>query len=203
MLDVFGGGLGAARAMLLPRPQPGYRVPTMLLADAWLDAETVVAPPADGMPASVRLPRLRAVFEGQGVPGIWVWMAEVESRLDPRARSRAGALGLYQLMPATAARFGLRVAPAVDERADPEKSARAAASYLGLLRRQFGCWTLALAAYNAGEGRIRGLMTRHGAQTFADLSPHLPAETRAYVPRVMMLCDLREDQRRGVPGARW
>ena len=86
---------------------------------------------------------------------------------------------------------------------EPEKSAGAAAQYLKILRREFGCWALALAAYNAGEGRVKEIMKQRKARTFKEVERYLPAETRAYVPKVMAIVALREDQLHGVPGAYW
>ena len=164
-----------------------------------------VLPPPPADPWTGRraiLPRLREIFVQEGVPGEWVWIAEVESGLNPRAVSRAGAAGLFQLMPATARRFGLSTGLR-DERLAPAKSAAAAARYLRLLRAEFGCWPLALAAYNAGEGRVRRTLAACGADSFEAIAAHLPGETRAYVPKVMATVSLREDQLRGVPGSFW
>lgn len=150
----------------------------------------------DGQPNWIEVvPRLKEVFEKEGVPQYWVWIAEVESGFDAKAKSSEGAVGLFQLMPETAERFGLRTAPA-DERVTPEKNASAAAQYLKLLRQEFGCWSLALAAYHAGEGRVRGIMKEFGVRTFEEIEPFLPAETKSYVPRVMAIVALREDQAR-------
>ena len=146
--------------------------------------------------------RVRPVFEAEGVPARWVWIAEVESSFNPKARSPVGAAGLYQLMPATAQRFELRLSPH-DERLQPEKNARAAAQYLSLLYRQFNSWPLALAAYNAGEGRVGRALKKHQASGFEALAPHLPLETQMYVPKVMAVVDMREDQIKGVACAFW
>lgn len=118
-------------------------------------------------------------------------MAEAESSLDPAARSPVGALGLFQLMPATARRFGLRTA-IFDERKDPEKNARAAAQYLKRLYRQMGSWPLTLAAYNAGEGRVGKLIKTNKQATFDGIADDLPLETQMYVPKVMAIVSLRE-----------
>jgi len=139
------------------------------------------------------VPRLKAVFRQEGVPEPLVWIAEVESTMNPNARNPGGAAGLFQFMPATARRFGLRTY-LPDERKHPEKSARAAARYLKFLYGEFGSWPLAVAAYNAGEGRVRRSMDKaKGAATgFAAVRPHLPLETRMYVPKVEAVISLRE-----------
>jgi membrane-bound lytic murein transglycosylase D len=129
------------------------------------------------------VPKLKAVFAEEKVPAELVWVAEVESSFDPRAKSPVGAAGLFQLMPATAKQYGLSRWP-FDQRYKPVESGRAAAKYLSSLHRRFKDWRLALAAYNAGEGTVQRLMAKHKAQTFDALSTHLPAETQMYVPKV-------------------
>ncbi len=133
--------------------------------------------------ATPLLPAMRAAFRAEGVPEAWVWIAEVESSMNPEARSPAGAVGLFQLMPRTATSLGLSLSPN-DERLDAGRNATAAAHYLRSLHQRFGSWPLALAAYNAGQGRVAGLCRRHG-QTFDTIAEHLPLETRMYVPRVL------------------
>lgn len=152
--------------------------------------------------AATRLvPELKRIFAAEGIPPEWVWMAEVESSFNPEARSPAGAAGLFQFMPATAGRFGLRTAPPPDERLSPQPSARAAARYLRLLHGRFGEWPLALAAYNAGEGRVGQALRKSGASTFAAVVDHLPLETRMYVPRVLAVVEIREGiDPLGLPG---
>lgn len=86
-------------------------------------------------------------------------------------------------MPATARWLGLTLEPN-DERFDPYRNADAAARYLHYLYQRFGDWRLALAAYNAGEGRVRRLLQTHNAQTFDEIAIRLPAETQMYVPKV-------------------
>jgi len=129
------------------------------------------------------VPTLKPIFAKENVPQELVWLAEVESTFNPKARSPVGAAGLFQLMPATAKRFGLSSWP-WDQRYQPEPSARAAAKYLNLLGRQFSDWRLALAAYNAGEGRVQRLLTKHNAKSFDGIATHLPAETQMFVPKV-------------------
>ena len=140
------------------------------------------------------MPELQAAFVAEGVPGEIAWLAEVESSLNPKARSPAGAKGLFQLMPETAKKLGLSTF-LPDERVDPRKSARAAARYLRALREKFGSWPLAFAAYNAGEGRVARLLKTRDADTFAEIAPALPSETRMYVPKVCATIAVRT----GVP----
>jgi membrane-bound lytic murein transglycosylase D len=127
---------------------------------------------------------LKTIFTAERVPPELVWVAEVESSFDPRARSPAGAVGLFQLTPATARRYGLKTTWPWDERLKPEPSARAAAQYLHFLDSRFKDWRLALAAYNAGEGTVQELLTRHKAHSYDAIAPYLPAETQMYVPKV-------------------
>lgn len=141
--------------------------------------------------AAELVPALKPVFRGHGVPEALVWLAEVESSFDPAARSPVGALGLYQFMPATAERFGMQLRPA-DERLVPAKSADAAARYLKFLHDRFNSWPLALAAYNAGEGRVGRLLKTHNASSFEEIAPYLPAETRMYVPKTAAVLKVRE-----------
>lgn len=140
--------------------------------------------------AAALMPGLRAAFAAEGVPAELAWLAEAESSLNPAARSPAGAKGLFQFMPETAQSLGLSTF-LPDERTNPEKSGRAAARYLRTLHARFGDWPLALAAYNAGEGRVSRALTKKGVKDFAGVADALPAETRMYVPKVYALVALR------------
>jgi membrane-bound lytic murein transglycosylase D len=131
-----------------------------------------------------QLARLKEIFAEERVPPQLVWIAEVESSFDARAKSPAGAAGMFQLMPATARDLDLSVGFLRDERLHPEKSARAAARYLRRLYDRFGDWRLALAAYNAGETRVANLLKKRKARTYDEISAHLPVETQMYVPKL-------------------
>jgi membrane-bound lytic murein transglycosylase D len=129
------------------------------------------------------VPRLKEIFAAEKLPPELVWVAEVESSFDPAARSPSGAVGMFQLMPGTARSLNLSLRPS-DERLQTEKSARAAARHLRRLYGRFGDWRLALAAYNAGEGRVGELLQKQKARTFEAIAGRLPAETQLYVPKV-------------------
>ncbi len=144
--------------------------------------------------ATALMPKLKATFIEEGVPPELVWIAEVESQLDPGAESASGARGLFQFKPAAAKRFGLLTSE-TDDRHSPEKSARAAARYLAVLYKRFGNWHLALAGYNAGEGLVDRLLKQHHATTFAEIAPFLPEQTQDYIPRVTATLALREKVR--------
>lgn len=134
---------------------------------------------------------LKPLFAEQGLPEALVWLAELESAFNPKARSPVGAAGLYQFMPPTAKWLGLSTF-LPDERLDPEKSARAAARYLKYLHGRFKDWKLVLAAYNLGEGRLRGVMEKQQAKTFEAVAARLPAETQMYVPKFAAILLKRE-----------
>ncbi|MET0261751.1 MAG: lytic transglycosylase domain-containing protein, partial [Rariglobus sp.] len=137
------------------------------------------------------LPDIKKIFAAEGVPAELAWLAETESSFNPRARSPVGARGLFQFMPITAKAQGLSLWP-IDERTDPQKSARAAAALLRRLHGLFDSWPLALAAYNAGEGRVRRTLKAQDAKTFAGIADALPTETRLYVPKVLATLAVRE-----------
>ena len=120
-----------------------------------------------------------------GLPDELKYLSLIESGLNPKVLSRAGAGGLWQFMPKTARiDFGLRIDEYVDERFDPEKATEAACRYMRQLHNIFGDWHLVLAAYNTGPGNVRRAIRRcNGGQTFWAIYGCLPRETRGYVPQ--------------------
>lgn len=185
------------------QPKQGATLPTRPGAPAPLIPAPILQPVPHyelwlkrvrGRPVPARaaelMPRLQEIFIAEGMPPELAWLAEAESSLNPNARSPVGAMGLFQFMPATARALGLdTMLP--DDRTHPEKSARAAARYLRALHGKFGNWALALAAYNAGEGRVRRTLAAQKATTYTAIAEALPAETRMYVPKVCALITTR------------
>ncbi len=107
----------------------------------------------------------------------------IESALKPKAKSHAGAAGLWQFMPFTGKAYGLKINNYVDERYDPHKATEAALKYLAHLHKAYGQWELALAAYNCGPKKVEDAMKKVGSRDFWKIRKHLPKETRQYVPR--------------------
>ncbi len=111
------------------------------------------------------------------------YLAIVESALNPRAKSRVGATGLWQFMFSTGKMHNLDVSSYVDERMDPRRSSEAAAQYLTQLYKVFGDWDLVLASYNSGPGNVSKAIRRSGGSTnYWELRRFLPRETAGYVP---------------------
>lgn len=110
------------------------------------------------------------------------YLAVVESALDPKAVSHAGAVGLWQFMPETGKAFGLEIDRFVDERCNPEQATDAAMRYLKKAYERFGEWELAIAAYNSGGGRVNRAIKRGRSKDFWKIQRFLPRETRNYVP---------------------
>ncbi len=177
----------AAQTSLESSPMPAPEVNTVPMLDVWLGRMAKRPRPER---ADKFLPILTSAFAAEGIPASLVWLAETESSFNPSARSPVGARGLFQLMPATAKSLGLSLFP-LDQRTHPEASARAAAVYLKKLHTRFGDWPLALAAYNAGEGRVGRTMKAENATDFAGIAAHLPAETQLYVPKVLATVQVR------------
>jgi len=130
------------------------------------------------------LPMIHQVFAEEGLPQDLAMIAFIESSFLPHARSPKSAHGIWQFMPRTGRQYGLKSNGIVDERSDPEKATRAAANYLTYLHEIFEDWYLAMAAYNAGEGKILRAMQHTGARDFWDLARTgaIRKQTQNYVP---------------------
>ena len=130
---------------------------------------------------------ITAVLREQGVPTEVFYLAMIESGFATHARSHAKAVGIWQFMKGTAKRYGLRVDKYVDERRDPMRATAAAALYLKDLHNVFQNWYLAMAAYNAGEGRIVSAIMRAKTRDFWEIARlrALPRETMQYIPKFL------------------
>jgi len=117
-----------------------------------------------------------------GLPRDLLYLSMIESGFNPRATSPAAAAGIWQFIPSTGRRFGLRIDRYVDERRDPVKATRAAIQYLSFLYQMYGDWRLAMASYNCGEACVGRAVRRAGHNDYWNIS--LPRETRHYVPKV-------------------
>ena len=141
---------------------------------------------------------IRDVLRRNGLPEDLAFTAMIESGFNPLAVSRAGAKGMWQFMAATARRYGLRVDQWVDERLDPEKATGAAAAYFRDLHGIFGSWTLAQAAYNAGEMKVIRALRASGSKDFWPLTrtTHLKRETKDFVPQIQAATMIGRDPER-------
>lgn len=127
-------------------------------------------------------PLFESKLDHYGIPRELKYLAVVESALNPRAGSWAGASGLWQFMPATGAEYGLSKSSYVNTFYDPMANADAGARYLKYLYKYFGDWNLAISAYNCGPGNVNKAIKRAGSRNYWKLRPYLPKETQAYVP---------------------
>ncbi|MDE0881418.1 MAG: transglycosylase SLT domain-containing protein [Myxococcota bacterium] len=142
--------------------------------------------------SALLIPVLRPILHEVGAPRDLVYLAMIESGFRARARSSAGAQGVWQFIPATARAFGLKTGHFVDERADLDQATRAAARYLLTLHDRFGDWYLAWAAYNAGPGRVRRAQRLTSERDFWGIASELPRETRNYVPKLLAAATLAQ-----------
>ena len=136
--------------------------------------------------SSYYFPIFEETFRRYDLPLELKYMAIIESALNPRAESSAGARGTWQFMYRTAVNYGLRINSYMDERMDPFLSADAAARYLRDAYRIFGDWSLAISAYNCGSGNVNKAIKRAGGKRdFWAIYDYLPRETRGYVPAMV------------------
>jgi len=133
-------------------------------------------------------PMILEKLEAAGLPAELSWLPLIESGFKVKALSRARALGLWQFIPSTGYKFGLKRDQYIDERIDFEKASDAAIAYLKELHSIFGDWSTVLAAYNCGEGRVLRVIRTQNINyldDFWDLYGRLPFETARYVPRFL------------------
>jgi membrane-bound lytic murein transglycosylase D len=134
-------------------------------------------------------PLFEQMLDKYNLPVELKYLAIVESALNPVAISRAGAVGLWQFMPATGKIYGLNPGAAVDDRRDPFKATDAACRHFIDLYNRFGDWNLVLAAYNAGSGGVaRAMKKAGGVNDYWKVQPYLPKETQNYVPAFIAVC---------------
>jgi len=133
------------------------------------------------------LPAIRHELRKAGLPQDLVYLAMIESGFNPSAYSHAHAAGLWQFIRGTGRNYGLRIDSWVDERREPEKATKAAVAYLGALYERFGDWQLAVAAYNAGAGKMERAIKKYNSRDFWKLAQHryLRLETKRYVPKLI------------------
>ena len=137
--------------------------------------------------SSYYFPMMEQQLDRFQIPLELKYLSIVESALNPKARSRSGAVGLWQFMYPTGKEYGLEVTSYIDERQDPLKSTIAACQYFEFLYSIFGDWHLALAAYNGGPGYIKRAMEKTELTNYWDLRPHLKKETQGYVPKFIAI----------------
>lgn len=137
--------------------------------------------------SAIYLPMMESSLAEAGLPRDLVYLAMIESGYNPFACSRSMAVGLWQFMEGTGLQYNLAINRYVDERRDPEKSTQAAVSFLADLYKEFGDWHLAVAAYNAGPGKVRNGLSKYKVSTFWDLAEqdYLALETKRYVPKLI------------------
>jgi len=141
------------------------------------------------------LPMIKEEFARVGLPLDLAYLPMIESGFNTTAISGASAVGTWQFMRATGMSYGLTVNKYVDERRDPVKSTKAAAAYLSKLYKDFDSWHLAVAAYNAGEGRIRRAMKQSEKDDFWEIakSQYIHSETKLYVPQLIAAIMIAKD----------
>ncbi len=143
-------------------------------------------------------PMIRRKLREAGLPQDLIYLALIESGMNPNAYSRAAAVGLWQFIASTGRNYGLEVSYWIDERRDPEKATDAAVRHLKDLYEEFGSWYLAAAAYNGGPNRVRRGLRAVPGGTFWDLADRrlLRRETRDYVPKIIAAAIIGHDPAR-------
>lgn len=127
-------------------------------------------------------PYINTAFAYKGVPKEIAPLCIVESACNTKALSKAGAYGMWQIMPATGTSWGLKITPTLDEREDPIKATQTAAKILSHSHKLVNDWILCIAGYNCGMQRIQNTIKRYGTTDWLELKPHLSKETQQYIP---------------------
>jgi len=144
------------------------------------------------------LPNLHEIIGNSDIPNIFLYMAMTESGFILDAKSHKNARGLWQLMPSTAKKLGLKITKDIDERLDPIKSTKAAIKYLEYLHKRFKKWYLAAIAYNCGETKLAKAIKRAKTDDLLTLlnpkKKYLPKETRDYIRRIILSALLAFDR---------
>lgn len=169
--------------MPVPSPQENERVEWAL---AYLSGERKEVIEEGLSRATAYMPMIFATMDEVGIPRELGWSPLIESLYKNGAFSRAAAVGMWQFVSGTARLYGMKVDYNLDERRDPIIATRTAAIYMRDLYEEYGDWSLVLAAYNAGKGRISRAMQRTGTTDFWSLSEtrQIPRETRDHVPKI-------------------
>lgn len=159
------------------------------VVDRWKHVFTLFRPHASDLGnlrqrADAFFPIIDPILEKYAIPDDFRYVPLAESALRPKAVSRAGAAGYWQLMPGTARDLGLKVSGRTDERFNVQKATEAACRYIRALYDQLGSWSLVAAAYNAGPGFLKNQLRRHPHRDYYRMS--LPRETRYYLYRVLL-----------------
>ncbi|MFQ5458265.1 MAG: LysM peptidoglycan-binding domain-containing protein, partial [Myxococcota bacterium] len=144
------------------------------------------------------MPMMKRTFAEHGLPPDLVYVSMIESGFNPFAVSRARAVGMWQFISSTGRRYDLKINRYVDERRDPVKATRAAAQYLRDLYEMFDSWDLALASYNAGEGKIGKGVRRYSTDNFWEIrkTRYLRTETKDYVPKYLAALMIAKNPRK-------
>jgi membrane-bound lytic murein transglycosylase D len=135
--------------------------------------------------AEIYFPMMEPIIASENIPKELIYLSIVESGVNPKAKSRASAVGIWQFIKTTGRMYGLYNNHWFDERQNIEKSTRSAARHLRDLYRRYGDWYLALAAYNAGSGKVNRAIRKAKSRSFWKIRPYLRRETREYVPRFL------------------
>lgn len=163
--------------------------------DQWVSRLTSTSLRSDFALSLIRMDKyasmIKAKLDAKQMPRELIYLAMIESNFNPNARSRVGAVGMWQFMSATARQFGLTVRGKTDDRKDPAEATDAALTYLGQLHERFGSWYLAAAAYNSGAGTVSKALRKVTGKTqgtdedFFRILSSLPRETQDYVPKLI------------------